>query len=214
MNCDRIRDDLDAFLDGDLAGDARTALAAHVAQCAACRAVLDRAQALRAALARLPVPAPAADFYDRALHAAAVPLPRRTPRIVAAGFLGAFGLTVLTVLLTGLWVRAPRSHTAAVPESSLDVQLQLNEQRTVNLLFDSRTPLDDVTLLVALPPGVELRGHEGRSSVEWSTRLREGNNLLPLDLVATTPRGGSLVARLTHDGKEKTFVVNISVGPG
>ncbi len=39
------------------------------------------------------------------------PRPTRAQRIVAAAFLGAFGLTMLTVLLTGLAVRAPRSGT-------------------------------------------------------------------------------------------------------
>ena len=214
MTCGRIDNDLDPYLDGDLDENARRALDAHVAECAACRGKLARAQALRAALASLPVPPAAPGFYESALQSAARPAPRRASRIVAAGFLGAFGLTVLTVLLTGLWVRAPRSHTAAAPESSLDVQLELHEQRTVNLLFASRTALDDVTLLVALPPGVELRGHEGQSQVVWRTRLQAGNNLLPLELVATMPRGGSLGARLTHDGKETTFVVNVSVGSG
>src|SRR5688572_2923528 len=41
------------------------------------------------------------------------PRPTRAQRIVAAAFLGAFGLTMLTVLLTGLWVRAPRERTGA-----------------------------------------------------------------------------------------------------
>jgi hypothetical protein len=41
------------------------------------------------------------------------PRPTRAQRIVAAAFLGAFGLTMLTVLLTGLAVRAPRSPTGA-----------------------------------------------------------------------------------------------------
>jgi hypothetical protein len=41
------------------------------------------------------------------------PRPTRAQRIVAAAFLGAFGLTMLTVLLTGLAVRAPRSRTGA-----------------------------------------------------------------------------------------------------
>jgi hypothetical protein len=43
------------------------------------------------------------------------PRPTRAQRIVAAGFLGAFGLTILTVLLTGLWVRAPRSRPGVEP---------------------------------------------------------------------------------------------------
>jgi hypothetical protein len=33
--------------------------------------------------------------------------PTRAQRIVAAGFLFAFALTIITVLLTGLWVRSP-----------------------------------------------------------------------------------------------------------
>jgi hypothetical protein len=36
--------------------------------------------------------------------------PTRAQRLVAFGFLGAFGLTMLTVLLTGLWVRSPSAH--------------------------------------------------------------------------------------------------------
>jgi len=49
--------------------------------------------------------------------------PTRGQRLVAAGFLGAFGLTILTVLLTGLKVGAPRGpRTApaatAVPQGS------------------------------------------------------------------------------------------------
>jgi hypothetical protein len=36
-------------------------------------------------------------------------------RITAWAFIGAFGLTILTVLLTGLWARAPRPHAAADP---------------------------------------------------------------------------------------------------
>lgn len=46
------------------------------------------------------------------------PRPTRGQRIAAAAFLGAFGLTILTVLLTGLaglWVRSPRSQADAEP---------------------------------------------------------------------------------------------------
>lgn len=37
-----------------------------------------------------------------------LPRPTRAQRLAAAGFLGAFGLTIVTVLLTGLLVGAPR----------------------------------------------------------------------------------------------------------
>ena len=43
------------------------------------------------------------------------PRPTRAQQITAWGFLGAFGLTIITVLLTGLWVRAPRPRAGAEP---------------------------------------------------------------------------------------------------
>jgi hypothetical protein len=52
------------------------------------------------------------------------PRPTRAQRIVAAGFLGAFGLTIITVLLTGLAVRAPhlraRSEPPARPPATVE----------------------------------------------------------------------------------------------
>jgi hypothetical protein len=48
------------------------------------------------------------------------PRPTRAQRIVAAGFLGAFGLTIITVLLTGLWVRSPTRRGAEAPPAAIE----------------------------------------------------------------------------------------------
>lgn len=51
------------------------------------------------------------EFSTRNDRDAAKP-PRRTrgQRLAIAGFLGAFGLTILTVILTALWARSPDAH--------------------------------------------------------------------------------------------------------
>jgi hypothetical protein len=123
----------------------------------------------------------------------------------------AFGATVLTVLLTGLYVRAPRSRAAERPVS---VALVLDQPHTINLLFSSRAALDSVSFSVDLPFGVDVRGHEGRGQLEWSSPLAAGDNLLPLELLATSGPGGPLVARLRHRDKEKVFLVNLAVSAG
>jgi len=46
---------------------------------------------------------------------AKLPPPTRAQRLAAAGFLGAFGLTILTVLLTGLKVGAPAARHVFQP---------------------------------------------------------------------------------------------------
>jgi hypothetical protein len=48
------------------------------------------------------------------------PRPTRAQRIVAAGFLGAFSLTIITVLLTGLWVRSPTRRGAEAPPAAIE----------------------------------------------------------------------------------------------
>ena len=90
----------------------------------------------------------------------------------------------------------------------------MSESHTVNLVFASADALDDVSLTVDLPEGVQLSGYENRRQVQWNTRLQAGKNVLPLELVAVDGRGGQLVARLRHSDKEKIFTVNVTIIPG
>ena len=51
----------------------------------------------------------------KGLDPAKPPPPTRAQRLAAAGFLGAFGLTILTILLTGLKVGAPATRHLLQP---------------------------------------------------------------------------------------------------
>ncbi len=123
-------------------------------------------------------------------------------------FLGAFGLTMLTVVLTGLNVQRPGSRRAAEAPT---VTLTLGEPRTVNLVFASRTPLADVEFTVDLPFGIELAEHPGERRVVGTTTLTAGTNALPLRVVAKSGSGGQLAARLRQGREQKVFVVELVV---
>jgi hypothetical protein len=162
------------------------------------------------ALANEPVEGPAAGFFERALATASDAAARRgTPRWVAAGFTGAFAASILTVVLTGLWVRSP---DARKPTATPEVSLTLRQARVVNLVFASVQALDDVALSVELPDGIELADYPGRRDVGWNTELAAGNNVLPLTLIAVAGRGGPVVARLQQGAKQKIFIINVNVG--
>jgi len=135
--------------------------------------------------------------------------PTRWQRISAFGFLGAFGLTILTVIFTGLEVRSPASRRA--PDTPL-VTLAVAEPHTVNLLFTSLTAIESVRFTIDVPTGIELNGKAGVRRIEWSAPLAAGNNVLPLELVARTGNGGQLAARLQHGTLQKTFAVDVAVG--
>src|SRR5262245_49181686 len=136
------------------------------------------------------------------------PKPTRAQRVVAFAFLGAFGLTMLTVVLTGLYVRSPSSRRA--PETPA-VTLTLGEPRTVNLVFAARTALSDVEFTIDLPAGLELADHPGERRVTGHAKLVAGSNALPVSVVARSGQGGQLAARLRSGGDQRVFVVDLAV---
>ena len=136
--------------------------------------------------------------------------PTHWQRVSAFAFLGAFGLTILTVILTGLEVRSPTARRA--PETEV-VTLAVAEPHTVNLVFTSRTQVDGVRFTVDLPTGIEVNGKAGVRRISWSAPHAAGANLLPLELVARAGGGGQLAARLQHGSSRKTFVVDVAIGP-
>jgi hypothetical protein len=66
-------------------------------------------------------------------------------------------------------------------------------------------------LTVTLPDGIELAGFPGQREITWETSLVEGKNYLPLELIALTPVGGEVLARLEHDNRDRTFRLRIEV---
>jgi hypothetical protein len=149
---------------------------------------------------------------DRTPPAPAGPTKRPTPtlaqRVVGFAFIGAFGFTMLTVVLTGLYVRSPSARRG--PETPA-VTLTVGETRTINLVFGSRAALEDVELTVDLPPGIELALHPGERRVTGRAALVGGDNAFPLTIVARSGRGGQLAARLKQGDAQKVFVVDVTV---
>ena len=89
------------------------------------------------------------------------------------------------------------------------VTLAVAEPQTVNLMFSSELPLENATLTIILPPGVELDRFPGQREVSWETSLAAGKNLLPLQIRATNE--GEILARLSHQDRSRTFRLHIDV---
>lgn len=158
-----------------------------------------------------PVPAPDEGFYERALvRATHEGTKRQRNRWMMTGFGAAIAATIAAWVIGGMLLNEPQLPEAgsAIP----GVTIALAEPRTVNLVFGSATALDSATLTVTLPDGIELDGFPGQREITWETSLSEGRNLLPLTLVAVTPTGGELLARLEHDDRDRTFRLRVEVG--
>ena len=154
------------------------------------------------------MPRPDNGFYDRAVaKAIQVGSKRQRNRWVMTGFGGAVAAMLAIWIVSGVFFASPDAVDEGVPT----VTMALEQPRTLNLVFASTTALDNATMTVVLPDGIEIDGFGPQREVTWETSLQEGKNILPLTLVATRPVSGELLATLKHEDDYKTFRLRMTV---
>ena len=170
----------------------------------------EKDQEILALLKDYPMPAASTGFYDQALARATHESTRhQRNRWIMTGFGSALAAGIVLWLLGGFFLTAP---DVPAPDTSIPgIAMTLEEPRTVNLVFAAANALDDATLTVTLPDGIELAGFPGQREISWQTSLVEGKNYLPLELIALTPTGGEVLARLEHDNRGRTFRLRVIV---
>lgn len=167
-------------------------------------------QEVQALLRDYPMADASAGFYDQALARATHEGSRRQRnRWVMTGFGSAIAAGLALWLIGGFFLTAP---DLPEPDPTIPgVAMTLEVPRTINLVFASETALEGATLTVTLPDGIELAGFPGQREIAWETSLVEGKNYLPLELIALTPVGGEVLARLEHNNRDRTFRLRIEV---
>ncbi|MEM9403900.1 MAG: hypothetical protein AAGA44_15615 [Pseudomonadota bacterium] len=213
MNCETLNTHLDDFIDRRLDDALLADLSRQAAECPTCARTVAQARALRESLVvygarTLPMPDDA--FFSAAIANAIVAGTKTTrQQYWLKGFSTAMvaGLAVLAVTLFMLRPHNPVDDAVGIPT----VSISLEQVRTVNLVFASASDLDDASLTVSLPDGVYLQGFEGQKEITWMTSLTAGRNILPLKLIATTPRGGELLAVLRHEDDDKAFRLQVDI---
>jgi hypothetical protein len=154
------------------------------------------------------MPRPDDGFYDKAVaRAIQVGSKKQRTRWVMTGFGGAVAAMLAIWVVSGIFFVGPDAGEPGVPT----VTMALEQPQTFNLVFASATALDNATMTVTLPEGIEVAGFGPQSEITWETSLQEGKNILPLTLVATRPVSGELLATLTHEEDYKTFRLQMTV---
>jgi len=161
-------------------------------------------------LKEYPVPEAEAGFYDRALiRAVHKGSQRQRNRWMLAGFGSAIAAGLAIWVITAMLMTTPQLPDAEPTIPGVTIAMQ--QEHTVRLVFSSAQALDSATLTVSLPDGIELAGFPGQHEITWQTSLQEGKNLLPLTLIALTPSGGEVLARLEHKDRNRTFRLRVDV---
>lgn len=164
------------------------------------------------ALRSMPAPEPRPGFVERALaRATQAPgsPPRRLPQALfrwetwLGAALGGAAAAALTLLL----IRPDLETTPGVNR----VAIAPNETREIDVLIDSERDLDNATIRIAVTGDIALDGYENEPEIDWQTDLEQGPNLLSLPIVAHGKGGGRLVAVVEHEGKTRTFMIDVAV---
>jgi len=165
---------------------------------------------IQALLKDYPMPAASTAFYDQAVARATHEGTRRQRnRWLMTGFGSAVAAGLALWLIGGFFLTTP---VLPVADPTIPgVTMTLEEPQTINLVFASVTALDSAMLTVTLPDGIELAGFPGQREIAWRTSLNEGKNFLPLELIAVSPIGGEVLARLEHNDRDRTFRLRIEV---
>lgn len=211
MTCNDLNQTFDDYMDGQ-PGD-YPELDQHVDACDSCQARVNDELELRQALQTYGqqfVPTKDDAFFEQALaRAAATGNRQQHKNSWFKGFGSAVAAGLALWVIGGTLMNDPQlaDTASAIPA----VSMALEEPRTINLVFSSATDLDDATLTVSLPFGVEIAGFEGQQEISWMTSLQKGKNVLPLRLIATSPQGGELLATLQHADDDKSFRLQVTV---
>lgn len=217
MNCADFQLLLEDHLDGSVDAEIEADLLDHARSCTRCHARREFAARLQAALRSVPVPPPSAGFADRVLATAREAWPeddangrigRRFARQAGAGALAAS----LAIAL-GIWA-IPRDAPgpAAQPPVAVLQPAPAGAVQPVRLVFRSASALDDVTIELGLPEGVELAGYPGQRLLVWQSDLQAGANLLELPVVVHGS-GGVVTATLNHGSERRQFSVRVVSAP-
>lgn len=204
MNCAINLSLVDSYIDGELAPSQVAELKSHLNDCPACQTAFARAQYVLHVLRNNPIDPPSPGFNEKvfervhALHGKG-----KRSRWIATGvgsLAASFALWLLFLPIASR-IQPLQELPTVVFETAL--------MQTINLAFNAPQEFNHVTLTIELPDSFELAGFPNQSSITWETALTPGKNILALPVIATAPRNGVLVARLTSGEKSKIFSIRV-----
>jgi hypothetical protein len=113
---------------------------------------------------------------------------------IAAGFLGAFAASILTVIYTGLMVEGSPSEFDAGFRS---VTMKIGETRRIDLRFESLLPEANARLVVELPDELEYAEGGTAGTLERVVSLVSGTNIITVEVRGRTAGSDYLIARVS-----------------
>ncbi|VAW97860.1 hypothetical protein MNBD_GAMMA22-372 [hydrothermal vent metagenome] len=215
MKCDELQQRLDDYLDAELDAILVPMLEQHATSCESCSNLVNNAKLVKSGLKQLADKnsSMSDDFITKAFENVRQQYPEKAsePAVSKIGVKTSFvtavaaGFALWAVLTTFILPDINSNNTVDVARINNTLNLIIDKTRVVRLAIDTPDEFDKVTLSVELPKHVELKGHKNKRKLSWDAKLAKGSNILRIPLKAISFGQGEFIARITHNGKVKTF---------
>jgi len=190
----------------------------HLSQCDSCQFFYKQHKTLQIQLAAIPR-SKAPDTLKQKILADRVAQQdkKRHQRTVYLSMAASVCLAVLITFAINFGNQSEDSkHNEMVASTSItttqsSISTIKNQPSQVNFLVYSEQIIDNVTFTVSVPAQMVLYGYNGRNTLSWSGKLKQGKNLLTVPVMALSEQNGVLVMKITHKNAIKEYRVAVNV---
>jgi len=205
MTCEQIQFLLNDYIDDELSAADAEAVSYHCRSCQCCSDHLKQLRIQRELIQSLPMPPASANFEKRVIESAVrqgSPALQNQYRSRSLYVAAAASILVALVLWLGLF------NDTMVNEKTQYIATVSDQVRTINVAIDSDKTLEAVNLRVELSDNLELAGFGNKKTIDWTTQLQKGVNVISLPVVGIAQGKGDITTRIRLNGKEKTMRIN------
>jgi len=216
MQCNFILTQLDQYLDKELSKGDLDTVEQHLGSCPSCQTEYRVAQDIITHCHNQAVPEPRPGYEHRVLQFLAdeTQTEKQTnviSMLLSPGFAAGFGTALATLLV--VWFIAFDFAGPVDDMPILTVEIPIMQSRNVDLVFNSPRHIQNASMSIELPDGVEIVGYPNQRKLVWQTTLKQGSNRLSLPIIIKSKKGGTLLAKISHQGQSRIFKVNLLALP-
>ncbi len=216
LTCNDAKDQLNAYLDGELTGTRYQAIELHLQLCSTCKTLFMQRRQLLDAMKSMPSVQASPVLLRRIVETRATKQPQqrhqrhqRHQKVIWFSAGAASVLVASILLLVVTFVLKPLDSST---QSMSAVIATLHEAHNINFVVNSDQALENVKFSVLVPSNIQLKGYSDLHELAWNGKLIKGDNLLSLPVIARNAAPSILVMRIQHRNAEKEYRININVG--
>ena len=202
MNCDKIQNLLNDYIDETLSILHVEVVDNHCHTCDVCARQLEGLRIQKESLGTLPVPS-APDGFQQRVFSSAIQNAQTTKKVHSKQ--GSFYKFATAAMLSALVLWLGLFNDTKIEKNDLYLVSVGDEVRTIKVAIDSEQALDAVNMRVELSDNLELKGFGSKKQIQWTTRLNQGVNVISLPIVGLAQGEGDITTRIHLNGQEKVM---------